>query len=151
MKTKRFSKLKFGTGVLLVLFGILISYTNIDRENRQNSENTVVEATVTSCVMTYEEYDITDGNYDREYRIGVKYTYNGENYKSSINYSSKKSVGQKIKIHIDPNDPTKTDGMYGGLTDYIAPILFCAIPFSLAGVCLVVSAFKKLNDAQQAV
>ena len=48
---------------------------------------------------TYEEYDIVDGNYDREYRIGVKYTYNGENYESSVDYSSKESIGKKIKIH----------------------------------------------------
>ncbi len=145
------NKLKLVIGILLILFGILISYLVINQENRQNRENTVVEATVISCVMTYEEYDIVDGGYDREYRIGVKYTYNGENYESSVDYSSKESIGKKIKIHINPDDPIETDGMYGGLTDYIAPILFCAVPFALVGVYLVISTLKIRNSVRQGV
>ena len=119
-----------------------MSYFIINQENRQNKENTVVEATVISCVMTYEKYDISDGGYDREYRIGVKYTYNGEDYESSVDYSSKKSIGKKVKIHINPDNPIETDGMYGGLGDYIAPILFCGIPFTLVGVYFAIRAFK---------
>ena len=53
--------------------------------------------------------------------------------------------GKKIKIHINPDNPIETDGMYGGLTDYIATILFGAVPFSLAGIYLVISAFKNRN------
>lgn len=148
MKPK-FNKIKLLIGILLVLFGVATTYFVFYQENRQNRENVVVEATVTSCVMTYEEYDIVDGDHDREYRIGVKYTYNGETYESSIDYSSEKRVGKKIKIHINPDDPTETDGMYGGLTDYIATILFCAVPLFLAGVGLVISAFKNRKKAQQ--
>ena len=142
---------KFVIGIFLILIGIFMSFLVINRENRQNRENVVVEATVTSCVMTYEEYDIVDGGYDREYRIGVKYTYNGENYESSVDYSSKESIGKKIKIHINPDNPIETDGMYGGLTDYIATILFGAVPFSLAGVYLIISAFKTRKRVRQAV
>lgn len=145
------NKLKLVIGILLILFGIFTSCFVINQENRQNRENTVVEATVISCIMTEEEYDIVDGGYDREYRIGVKYTYNGENYESSVDYSSKKSIGKKIKIHINPDNPIETDGMYGGLSDYIATILFCAVPLSLAGVCLAISAFKIRNSVQQGV
>jgi uncharacterized protein YxeA len=147
----KFNKPKLIIGILLILLGIFLSFLVIKNENRQNRENTVVEATVVSCIMTYEEYDIVDGGYDREYRIGVKYTYRGENYESSVDYSSKKSIGQKIKIHINPDNPIETDGMYGGLTDYIATILFGAVPFSLGGVCLVISALKNRNSVQQGV
>ncbi len=147
----KFNKLKLVIGILLILFGVFTFCFVINQENRQNRENVVVEATITSCVMTYEEYDIVDGGYDREYRIGVKYTYNGENYESSIDYSSKKSIGKKIKIHINPDNPIETDGMYGGLTDYIAFILFCAVPFAAAGVFLVINAFKIRNSVQQGV
>lgn len=147
----KFNKLKLFIGILLILLGIFMSGFVINRENRQNRENVVVEATVTSCVMTYEEYDIVDGGYDREYRIGVKYTYNGENYESSVDYSSKESIGKKIKIHINPDNPIETDGMYGGLTDYIATILFGAVPFSLAGVYLIISAFKTRKRVLQGV
>lgn len=147
----KFNKLKLFIGILLILLGVFMSGFVINRENRQNRENTVVEAMVTKCVMTYEEYDIVDGGYDREYRIGVKYTYNGENYESSINYSSKERIGKKIKIHINPDNPIETDGIYGGLTDYIAPIIFCAIPFSLLGVYLIISAFKTRNRVRQGV
>ena len=147
----KFNKMKLFIGILLVLLGIFMSGYVINRENRQNRENIVVEATVTSCVMTYEEYDIVDGGYDREYRIGVKYTYNGENYESSVDYSSKESIGKKIKIHINPDNPIETDGMYGGLTDYIATILFGAVPFSLAGVYLIISAFKTRKRVLQGV
>jgi len=147
--TVRVKKIRLIIGLLLILYGIIFSSIFINQENKQNRENTVVEATVTSCVMTYEEYDIVDGGYDREYRIGVKYTYNGENYESSIDYSSEKSIGKKIKIHINPNNPIETDGMYGGLTDYIATILFGVIPFVLAGVFLVISAFKTRECVQQ--
>lgn len=142
---------KLVIGIFLILFGIFVSYFIINQENRQNRENVVVEATVTSCVMTYEEYDIVDGGYDREYRIGVKYTYNGENYESSIDCSSKESIGKRIKIHINPDNPIQTDGRYGGLTDYIATIIFGAIPFSFAGACLVISAFKTRNSVYQGV
>ena len=142
---------KFVIGIFLILIGIFMSFLVINRENRQNRENVVVEATVTSCVMTYEEYDIVDGGYDREYRIGVKYTYNGENYESSVDYSSKESIGKKIKIHINPDNPIQTDGMYGGLTDYIATILFGAIPFPFAGVCFIISAFKTRKRVRQGV
>ncbi len=147
----KFNKLKLFIGIFLISIGIFLSGFVINKENRQNRENTVVEATVISCIMTYEEYDIVDGGYDREYRIGVKYTYNGENYESSVDYSSKKSIGKKIKIHINPDNPIETDGMYGGLTDYIATILFGAVPFSLAGVYLVISTLKKRNSVQQGV
>lgn len=140
---------KLVIGILLILLGVFMSGFVINRENRQNRENTVVEATVISCVMTYEEYDIVDGGYDREYRIGVKYTYNGENYESSVDYSSKESIGKKIKIHINPDNPIETDGMYGGLTDYIATILFGAVPFSLAGIYLVISVFINRNSVRQ--
>lgn len=142
---------KLVIGIFLILIGIFTSYFVINQENRQNRENVVVEATVTSCVMTYEEYDIVDGGYDREYRIGVKYAYNGENYESSINYSSKERIGKKIKIHINPYNPIQTDGMFGGLTDYIATILFGAIPFPFAGVCFIISAFKTRKRVRQGV
>ena len=148
---RKFSKPKLIIGILLVLFGMLTAFIVINQENRQNGENIVVEATVISCTMTYEEYDIVDGGYDRKYSIGVKYTYNGENYESSVDSSSKERIGKKVKIHIDPDNPMETDGMYGGLTDYIATILFCSVPFSLVGVCLVISAFKNRKSAQQCV
>ena len=147
----KFNKVKFFIGILLILLGISLTFMNINQENQQNEENTVVKATVTSCTMTSEEYDIVDGGYDREYRIGVKYIYNGENYESSIDYTSKQSIGKKIKIHINPDNPSETDGMYGGLTDYIAPILFGTVPFLLAGVYLVISAFKIRNSVQRGV
>lgn len=141
----KINKPKLVIGIFVILFCLFISCFIINSENRQNRENTVVEATVTNCVMTYEEYDIVDGGYDREYRISVKYTYNGENYESYVYSSSEKSNGKKIKIHINPDNPIETDGIYGGLTDYIAPIIFCAIPFSLLGVYLIISAFKTRN------
>ena len=146
---KRSSKLQLVIGIVLIVLAVLIASVVIIQENRQNRENVVVEATVTSCVMTYEEYDVVDGGYDREYRIGVKYTYNGEEYESSIDTTSKKSVGKKIKIHIDPDNPIKTDGIYGGLTDYIATILFCAGPLALAGILLIVNIVKKCKREQQ--
>lgn len=148
MKPK-FNKIKLLIGILLVLFGIAITCFVFCQENRQNRENVVVEATVTGCVMTYEEYDVVDSEYDREYRIDVEYTYDGETYESFVEYSSEKRVGKKIKIHINPDDPTETDGMYGGLTDYIATILFCAVPFLLVGVLLVISALKNRKKTQQ--
>ena len=140
-----FIKPKLFIGIFLILFGIFLTSFIINQENRQNSENVVVEATVISCVMTYEEYDIVDGHYDREYRIGVNYTYNGESYESSVNCSSEENIGKIIKIHINPNNPIETDGRYGGLGDYIGTILFLSIPFLLGGVCLVISAFKSSN------
>ena len=146
---QKFNKIKLLIGILLILFGISFTSFVIIQENRQKKENEVVEATVTSCTIISEEYDIVDGGYDREYRIGVKYTYHGENYESSIDYTSKKSIGKKIKIHINPDNPTETDGMYGGLIDYIGPILFCAVPFLLVGVFLVINAFKTRNSAKQ--
>lgn len=151
VKGQKFNMLKLVIGISLILLAIFTSYLVINGENRQNRENIVVEATVISCIMTYEEYDIVDGGYDREYRIGVKYTHNGENYESSIDCSSEKSIGKKVKIHINPDNPIETDGLYGGLTDYIATILFCAVPLSLAGVWLVISTFKNRNSARQGV
>ena len=148
VKGRKVNDFRLVIGMSLILLAIFSSYFVIDQENRQNRENIVVEATVISCVMTYEEYDIVDGGYDREYRVGVKYTHNGENYESSIDCSSEKSIGKTIKIHINPNNPMETDGIYGGLTDYIATILFCAVPFSLAGVWLVISAFKNRNSTR---
>lgn len=147
----KINKPKLVIGIFVILFCLFISCFIINSENRQNRENTVVEATVTNCVMTYEEYDIVDGGYDREYRISVKYTYNGENCESYVYSSSEKSKGKKIKIHINPDNPIETDGIYGGLTDYIAPIIFCAIPFSLLGVYLIISAFKNRNSARLGV
>ena len=148
MATKH-AKLKLIIGILLILSGILIACVVITQENRQNRENVVVSATVTSCVMTYEEYDIVDGNYDREYRIGVKYTYEGTDYESSVDYSSKKTVGKKIKIHINPDNPVETDGLYGGLTDYIATILFLAVPITFVGILVLISAFEIRKKAPQ--
>ena len=141
----KFKKLKLIIGIFLVLLGFFDSFFIINQENRQNRENTVIEATVTSCTMIYEEYDVVDGGYDREYRIGVKYTYNGKNYESSIDYSSERRIGKKIKIHINPDNPIETDGMYGGSVDYIAPILFVTVPFILIGVWLLISARKTRN------
>ena len=92
--------------VIVLLICIVVGRIGITLYFKNEYKNYVtVEAVVTDC-FTEEGGDGDDDNYI--YYVVYDYTYNGVNYRQSITVHKSVSIGSKMKIMLDPNNPRKT-------------------------------------------
>ena len=89
-------------GIFLIIFSVFMLIS--DERSKGFIET---EAVITSSILVKEETFDVDGNREpAEYMVSVKYTVEGKEYETEFGIMMDKSVGNKIKIVYNPNDPT---------------------------------------------
>lgn len=119
----------FVIGAIVIIFDLNIAASMLIKEIHKVQDNVLVEAIVTRSVKTYEGQDI-DGHTTREYDLTVEYNYDNEIYESIVQTSSKYDLGDRIRIHINPNNPNENKGIKSDIGDFIfLCVLFILILF----------------------
>ena len=116
-------------GILLIIFGILMTGMNTDKYLETDGRI----LTVTELPRTGDE---------TTYDIDIAYTVDGNEYTTTFSgLSGSYQVGEDIKVFYDPEDPTRTSNGKMGL---IAPILIIVGALVIVfGIYKTVTAFKK--------
>ena len=89
-------------GIILTIFSIIFFNASV-----QNKNYIKTESTVTNVVMDEEAHTDADGEHiDASYTVTVKYTVDGTEYESDLSGLSEYTVGDKMTIYYNPDDPS---------------------------------------------
>ena len=125
-------------GIILIIFGVILSGFNFDRYLQ-----------TTGKVTSVEEHVSTTDNKQKEYDISFTYTVDGKEYEGIFaNLSKEAKVGDDIEVWYDPADPERLTN--SKMSNLVAPAMIGVGAIAIiAGVLLTVKAFKKSKELDE--
>ena len=124
-------------GIILIIFSVFMFISD------ERSKNFIpTEAVISKAVLVKEETFDVDGNREpAEYMVSVKYTVDGKEYETEFGQMMDKSVGNKIKIVYNPNDPTDIASPASPILNII--LLVVGFISSVLGIISIISSIKQ--------
>ena len=130
-------------GLILIVCGILFLHASI-----QNKDYVRTESTVTKVEVDQEAYRDADGHQvEATYKVNVKYAVGGREYEEELGGVSKFSVGDKMSIYYNPDDPS----MITQSKSPVVPAIITAagVAALAAGILSAVKAVKRYKKMKE--
>ena len=133
-------------GIAATFVGIFILITSLKNQNYVETE-----AVVINTVLYEEAHTDSNGDYvEATYTVYIKYSVNGTEYDDILGELSGYSIGDKVKIYYNPNNPKEITQSKSIIIPIIIIVIGCGtLTFGIISGINAMKKYKKLKEQEK--